>query len=361
MRQLLKNERLTLLKTPHGDLTLPSFFPDATRGVVRTIDADDTKACGVEGLMVNTLHLSMTPGTSLIQEAGGIHSFMGWDGPIASDSGGFQVYSLATGGARGVSIAPGGVTFKIQGQKKKRSLTPEKCIQYQVQMGTDILFALDDCPLDNADKEALAASVDRTLSWGKSCREAFERQTVGLESSPLLFAVIQGGNDLDERRRCVDGLLEIGFDGFGFGGWPIADSGTLVDEVGAVAEMLPDDVPLHGLGIGKPDNIVAAYRLGYDTFDCTIPTRDARRGRLYVSGPEDAPGEFDYCRVERESFARDYRPVEAHCDCQCCENYTRAYLHHLSVIGDPTYHRLGTIHNLRFFTRTIEQLRQPDD
>ena len=353
----MRNNRLTSIKTPHGELTLPAFFPDATRGVVRTIDAHDTRNAGVEGLMVNTLHLSMMPGTTLIQDAGGMHAFMGWDGPIASDSGGFQVYSLASGGAKGVSISPGGVTFKIQGQKKKRSLTPEKCIQFQVQMGTDILFALDDCPLDRADEAVLGASVDRTLAWGKACREAFDRQTAKREVSPLLFAVVQGGDDLDQRRRCVDGLLEIGFDGFGFGGWPISDSGELVDEVALVAEMIPDEFPLHGLGIGKPDNIAAGYTVGYDTFDCTIPTRDARRGRLYVSDPDATPGVFDYCRIERESFARDYRPVEAHCDCHCCTNYTRAYLHHLSVIGDSTYHRLGTIHNLRFFTRTIERLR----
>ncbi|MEE2753718.1 MAG: tRNA guanosine(34) transglycosylase Tgt [Candidatus Latescibacterota bacterium] len=356
----MKNKRLKLLSTPHGELTLPSFLPDATRGVVRTIDADDAKVAGVEALMVNTLHLSMSPGTSLIQDAGGMHAFMGWDGPIASDSGGFQIYSLASGGAKGVSISPGGVTFKIQGQKKRRSLTPEKCIQLQFQLGTDIMFALDDCPLDNADEGYLAASVDRTLAWGKSCREVFNKQTAGLEASPLLFAVIQGGDSLDQRRRCVEGLLDIGFDGFGFGGWPIADSGTLVDEVAAVAEMLPDGFPLHGLGIGKPDNIVAAHQLGYDTFDCTIPTRDARRGRLYVSEPDDAPGKFDYCRIERESFARDHRPVEPHCDCLCCTQYTRAYLHHLSVIGDPTYHRLSTIHNLRFFTQTIERLREDE-
>jgi queuine tRNA-ribosyltransferase len=307
--------------------------------------------------MVNTLHLSMSPGTTVIQKVGGAHAFMGWDGPIVSDSGGFQVYSLATGGAKGVSIAPGGVTFKIQGQKKKRSLTPEKCIQYQVQMGTDILFALDDCPQDGADKTALSESVDRTLGWGKACREAFDKQVSESDERPLLFAVIQGGNDLEERRRCVDGLLEIGFDGFGFGGWPIADNGSLVDEVGAVVEMLPGDLPLHGLGIGKPDNLVAAYHLGYDTFDCTIPTRDARRGRLYVDQPGDAPGIFDYLRIEREMFARDDQPVDERCDCLCCERYSRAYLHHLYAIGEVGGHRLATLHNLRYFTRLIERLR----
>ena len=186
-------------------------------------------------MMVNTLHLSMTPGTTVIKDVGGIHAFTGWDGPIVSDSGGFQVYSLAKGGAKGVSISPGGVTFKIQGQKKKRSLTPEKCIQFQVQMGTDILFALDDCPQDRAGKAALTECVDRTLAWGAAGREAFDRLTAKQDSRPLLFAVVQGGNDLDQRRRCADGLLEIGFDGYGFGGWPITGSGRLVDEVGAVA------------------------------------------------------------------------------------------------------------------------------
>ncbi len=159
----------------------------------------------------------------------------------------------------------------------------------------------------------------------------------------------------------MDGLLEIGFDGYGFGGWPITGSGTLVDEVGAVAEMLPDDVPLHGLGIGKPDNLTAAYRLGYDTFDCTIPTRDARRGRLYVDAPGDAPGIFHYVRIERESFARDSRPIDDRCDCPCCKRYSRAYLHHLFEIGEMSGHRLSTLHNLRYFTRLIERLRDSDE
>lgn len=349
--------RLSSIHTPHGDLNLPTFFPDATRGVIRAADAADARTCGIEGLMVNTLHLSMQPGTTVIKETGGIHAFTGFDGPIVSDSGGFQVYSLAAGGAKGVSIAPGGVTFKMQGQKKKRSLTPEKCIQYQVQMGTDILFALDDCPPDNADVDTLRASVDRTLSWGQACREALDRQVEDTDTRPLLFAVIQGGDDLDQRRRCVDGLLEIGFDGFGFGGWPIADNGTLVDEVGRVAEMLPSEFPLHGLGIGKPDNLVAAYRMGYDTFDCTIPTRDARRGRLYVDDESGAPGAFEYLRIEREQFARDDKPIEARCDCACCQRYSRAYVHHLFEIGEATGHRLATLHNLRYYTRLIEQLR----
>jgi len=338
---------------------LPAFLPDATRAAIRTVDANDAKACGLDAMMVNTLHLSMNPGTTVIKDVGGIHAFTGFDGPIASDSGGFQVYSLATGGAKGVSIAPGGVTFRIQGQKKKRSLTPEKCILYQIQMGTDILFALDDCPPDGADREALVASVDRTLAWGRACKLAFEEQVRDIESRPLLFAVVQGGNDLDQRRRCVDGLLEIGFDGFGFGGWPIADDGSLLDEVSAVADMIPEDLPIHGLGIGKPDNLVQAHSAGYDTFDCTIPTRDARRGRLYVDEQGGAPGTFEYLRIEREAFARDSRPIDERCDCACCADYSRAYLHHLFMIGEVGGHRLATIHNLRFYARLIERLR-PD-
>ncbi len=356
----MRTNRINSLITPHGEILLPSFFPDATRAVVRTIDSQDVRSCGVTTLMVNTLHLSMTPGTTVIKDVGGIHAFMGWAGPIVSDSGGFQVYSLASGGPKGVSISQGGVTFRIQGQKKKRSLTPEKCIRYQVQMGADILFALDDCPRDHADKTELAECVDRTLGWGAVCREEFDRQTAGQDTPPLLFAVVQGGDDLDERKRCVDGLLEIGFDGYGFGGWPITDSGTLVDEVGAVAEMLPDDLPLHGLGIGKPDNLAAAYRLGYHTFDCTIPTRDARRGRLYVDAPGDAPGTFQYVRIERESFVRDPRPIDDRCDCPCCSRYSRAYVHHLFTIGEMSGHRLATLHNLRYFTRLIERLRESD-
>jgi len=362
------------LSTPHGDLSLPAFLPDATRGVVRSVDANDVRSAGIRALMVNTLHLSSQPGTSIVKEAGGIHRFAGWDGPVASDSGGFQVLSMAAGGPRGVTVSRKGLSYKLEGQSKKRLLTPDRCIQYQVQLGADLLFCLDHCPPAGADQAAHRESVDHTVSWARQCKEALEkrypisdvrypkseeqqhRQLPAADRPPLLFAVVQGGDDQGLRAECAERLIELGFDGFGFGGWPIADDGGLVDAVGQVSDLLPDDVPLHGLGIGKPENVQAAWEMGYHTFDCTLPTRDARQGRLYLSTSRSLTSEYEYLYIEKERFNRDQGPVDENCDCAACSRYTRAYLHHLFCIGEPAGARLATIHNLRFYARLMDAL-----
>ncbi len=357
------------LPTPHGELRLPAFLPDATRGAVRAVDMCDVRNAGIDALMVNTLHLSSQPGTSVVKEAGGIHRFSGWDGPVASDSGGFQVLSLAAGGPKGVSVSKRGLSYKPEGQTKRRQLTPEKCIQYQVQLGADILFCLDHCPPASTDAATHRESVDHTVAWAEQCKTAFEerypksdfRSPISDRHSgsripdlrPLLFAVIQGGEDRALRAECAERLQEIGFDGYGFGGWPVADDGGLVDSVGQVADLLPDDLPLHGLGIGKPENVVAAWRLGYQTFDCTLPTRDARQGRLYASTSDSFDGDYDYVHIEKERFSRDHRPIDDGCDCTTCLRYTRAYLHHLFSVGEPVGARLATVHNLRFYSRLM--------
>ena len=366
---------LTSLTTPHGDLPLPAFLPDATRGVVRAVDADDVRDAGIDALMVNTLHLSSQPGISVVKDAGGIHRFSGWEGPIASDSGGFQVLSLASGGPKGVRVSAKGLSYKPEGQSKRRQLTPEKCIQYQVQLGADILFCLDHCPPTGADAASHRESVEHTVEWAKQCKEALEKRypISGVRSQisdspsgsrfsdpgsrPLLFAVVQGGDDPSLRTECAERLLRIGFDGFGFGGWPIADDGGLVEAVGQVAELLPDDVPIHGLGIGKPENVVAAWRMGYHTFDCTLPTRDARQGRLYQSTSKPFTGDYVYLHIEKERYSRDHASLDEGCDCVTCARYSRAYLHHLFSIGESAGARLATIHNLRFYGRLIEKLR----
>lgn len=358
---------ISSLSTSHGDLRLPAFLPDATRGVVRGVDARDLTETGVEAVMVNTLHLSSQPGTSTVKDVGGAHAFMGWDGPVASDSGGFQVMSLAAGGPRGVSVEEGGLSYKLEGQRKRRSLTPETCIRYQVQLEADILFCLDHCPPAGADASIQRESVEHTVKWAAECKTEFEKRVQSAEcgvrsaegegSRPLLFAIVQGGEDRGLREECIQRLVEIGFDGYGFGGWPIADDGGLVDAVGWVAESLPDDTPIHGLGIGKPENVIAAERLGVHTFDCTIPTRDSRRGRLYEATDTSFSGGYAYLFIEKERFTRDNEPVDASCDCWSCTRYSRAYLHHLFRIGDPAGIRLATMHNLRFYSRLVDWLR----
>ena len=354
------------LQTGHGALRLPAFLPDATRGVVRAVDSTDLVSCGVGGLMVNALHLSSHPGTSLIASARGIHRFMGWDGPVASDSGGFQVLSLIAASSGMGNISSRGFAYRLGRGQKKRMLTPEKCIQKQFQIGADLMFCLDHCTHPGEDRAAQAASVAHTVEWARQCRAAFDRrmeQGAQEEPRPLLFGVVQGGEDRALRRECAESLLEIGFDGYGYGGWPIDAEGGLVDGVGYVAELIPEEFPRHGLGIGKPENLLRAFELGYDTFDCAIPTRDARRKRLYLlnSGLEavgrGSEGFYRYLYIGDERYARDRKPVDERCDCLCCRRYSRAYLHHLFGVDNASAYRLATIHNLKFYMNLMGRLQ----
>jgi queuine tRNA-ribosyltransferase len=348
------------LPTARGDLPLPAFLPDATRGVLRMVDAEDARQCGTAALMVNALHLSTHPGATAIGKLGGLHSFMGWEGPIASDSGGFQVLSLITQSQSLGSVSDRGFTYRLAAGQPRSTLTPEKCIRMQFRLGADLMFCLDECTHPTAGAERQRASVDRTLRWAQQCREAFERGPEG--ARPLLFAVVQGGNDRELRTECAERLLETGFDGYGYGGWPVDKGGQLVEMVEHVARLLPPGAPKHALGIGKPEHIVQCVEWGYDLFDCTLPTRDARHGRLYVfDGP---PEELDlrasfyhYHYAEDDRHRRDARPVDETCECLGCRRYSRAYLRHLFAIHEPLAGRLATIHNLTFYARLMARLR----
>jgi len=355
----------SVLSTPHGDLPLPAFLPDATRGVVRTLDAADLAATGIRALMVNALHLSHRPGASVVEALGGVHRFMGWDGPIVSDSGGYQALSLAAQSASLGRVSDEGLWYRFDKRDDKKLLTPEKCVERQLQLGSDVIIALDECTHPKAPAEAQRESVRRTLEWAERSKAELGRMSLN-GRRPRLFAVVQGGDDLALRRECAEGLLAVGFDGYGFGGWPVDEGGgKLLDSVAAVAAMLPAEAPKLALGVGRPDNVVAAWRAGYRIFDCTLPTRDGRHGRLYVfRGPATAeavaaPGFHDTIDISDERYVRDSAPPEPGCDCACCARYTRAYLHHLLAVGDATGARLATIHNLRFFARFFGLLGGP--
>lgn len=350
---------MTHFETPHGIVRCPTFLPDGTRGVVRALDASDVADCGIEAMMVNALHLASNPGTTLVKQMGGIHSFMGWDKPVMSDSGGFQVFSLIADNPKSGSISKKGFVYRLDKGGKKQTLTPEKCIQKQFHVGADVMFCLDHCTHPSADIAEQQLSVKHTVAWAKQCREEFDRRQD--QTGTRLFGVVQGGMDFELRKQCAEALAEIGFEGYGFGGWPISDDGALVEAVAWVAELLPNDVPKHALGIGKPENVVRAFRLGYDTFDCTIPTRDARQKRMYVF--DDAPERvnldddfYHHIYIDDERHARDSEPVDATCDCLCCQRYSRAYLHHLFGINETLAFRLATLHNLRFYARMMIQL-----
>jgi queuine tRNA-ribosyltransferase len=354
------------IATAHGEIPLPAFLPDATQAVVKTVDATDVAACGVPALMVNVLHLASHPGTSVIARFGGVHRFMGWDGPIASDSGGFQAFSLVAGSRKLGRISKDGFTYRFDKALETRTLTPEKSVRKQFQLGADILFCLDHCTHPDAPLRDQQESVEHTVAWARQCKAEFERrveQTNTASDRPLLFAIVQGGASPELRRMCAERLLEIGFNGYGYGGWPVDDTGALVEMVAHVSELIPATFPKHALGIGKPENVVRAFAQGYRLFDCVIPTRDARHKRLYAFEPD-----WEQRRLEKGDFyrhlymqdakhARDQRPVEEGCDCLCCRRYPRAYLYHLFEIEDPVALRLATIHNLRFYARLMERLR----
>jgi queuine tRNA-ribosyltransferase len=360
------------LKTRSGVMKFPVFLPDGTRGIVRSVDSMDLEMCGIESIVVNTLHLSTKPGLTTVNGAGGIHNYMNFHHPVISDSGGFQVYSLITESKAG-TIHKDGFTYKLEQDSDKKILTPEKCIQYQFKIGADIIYCLDYCTHPSAPDNIQEESVDLTIKWARRCKKEFETQLklrkVKEDNRPLLFAVVQGGNNPDLRKKCALELLRIGFDGYGFGGWPIDDDGKLLDMVGYVAELIGTDYPKHALGIGKPENLVKAYIAGYEIFDCVIPTRDARHKRLYtfrdferIQCIEDfEEGFYKYLYLQDDIHIKALKPIEEGCDCHTCKHFTRSYLHHLFRIGDTLAYRLATIHNLRFYTRLIDKLRSFDE
>ncbi|MBN1934809.1 MAG: tRNA-guanine transglycosylase [Anaerolineae bacterium] len=353
--------RPTELITRHGVVPLPTFFPDGTRGVVRAVDAQDLERCGVPGIVVNTLHLAQSPGVGLIKSQGGIHRFMGWDRPIISDSGGFQAMSMIRENARYGTISDAGIMFTNVDAKEqpKLKLTPDKSVQIQFDLGADVLVCLDDCPRPDADRQTVSESVRRTVAWAKRCKAEFDRQVENrrLEGAerPRLFGVIHGGYDPALRRQCAEELIPLGFDGFGFGGWPLDPAGNLAEEtLACTADLMPDHLPKYALGVGSPESIACCVEMGYQIFDCVLPTRDARHQRLYCFDENDSGHSFLY--IQDDKYKRDGRPVSEVCDCPCCTHYSRSYLHHLFGIGDTLALRLATMHNLRFYMRWMEKL-----
>jgi queuine tRNA-ribosyltransferase len=352
-----------------GILEQPVFMPDATLGVVRATDSTDLMACGIQAVVMNTFHLMQRPGTSTIQALGGLHEMAAWPRPIITDSGGFQAYSLIQQNPKFGSMSEEGITFKPEGSERKFHLTPEKTIQLQVSYGADIVVCLDVCTHVDAPFEAQELSVRRTIDWAKRCKKEFQRlmqqKKLPPERQPLLFAVIQGGGYRELRRQCAESLLAIGFDGYGYGGWPLDAQGHLLTEIIAYTrELVPPQFPMHALGIGHPQNVVECVALGYGLFDSAMPTRDARHGRLYTFNTEaGAPNAglegswLSYIYVTDDKYIKSDQPVSSVCNCLVCANYSLGYLHHLFKIGDSLFYRLATIHNLRFMTRLTQRLR----
>ncbi len=375
------------LKIKGRKYKLPIFLPDATLGIVRSLDNRILEEIGTRGVVVNTYHLNDTPGTKILKqfsnsakvfatENSGIKNFMNFDGLVVSDSGGWQVFSLIKRHGEGGEITDKGVKFNIGGEKNKQLgiFTPEDSIRIQFEIGADILICLDDFTGADDDEEKIKESVERTILWAKRTRVEFDKiikeKKLTNETRPWLFAVIQGGWSKKWRKYCAKELLKIGFDGYGYGGYMVNERGELDEEMSKyIAELIPNEYPKFALGVGKPWDIARCYEFGWDIFDCVLPTRDGRHQRLYNFKGElfdkkngevkldlKNPDNYEFLYISRGKFATDLNPIGLDCDCFTCQNYSRAYVHHLFKIKDMLAHRLAVIHNLRVYNRVVESL-----
>jgi queuine tRNA-ribosyltransferase len=353
---------------PNGIIRLPEFLPDATRGVVRSLDAADLEASGIQALVMNTFHLMQNPGSSTIQALGGIHRMSGWQRPIITDSGGFQIYSLIRQNPKFGTLSKKGATFRSEGTDRKFNLTPEKSIQLQLGYGSDIVVCLDDCTHVDDPYEVQSESVRRTIDWAKRSKNEFLRlvreKNFPEGKHPFIFGVIQGGGYAELRTHCAQALLEIGFDGYGYGGWPLDGEGNLLVEMLAhTRSLVPVEFPMHALGVAHPKNVAACARMGYELSDGAMPTRDARHGRLYRYNVDPAVGErlagnwFSFLYILDDKHIRAASGVSPFCDCLLCTRYSVGYLHHLFKVKDTLAYRLATIHNLSFMSQLTANLR----
>ncbi len=354
--------------TPHGAVDLPAFFPDATYGAIRATGFEDVENAGLQGTVMNTYHLYNRPGPKRVKALGGLHRFTGFPRVILTDSGGFQLYSLIRENPNYGEIRDNEIVFRPDMGSEKLIFTPEKCIQAQLQYGSDIVMALDLCTHPEDPPEAQRRSVELTVKWARRCRDEFDKLTAGRKGpKPLLFGIVQGGSDRALRLECGARLKEIGFDGFGFGGWPLDGNGKLMPSIlQDAADAMDDALPKYAMGLGRPEEIVQCVDMGYTLFDCVIPTREARHQRLYAfkkgmdtaEGVRAADGKFySFLYMLDDRHARDAGPADENCDCVLCRRYSRAYLHHLFKTDDPQAFRLATAHNLRFYGRLMELIR----
>jgi len=358
------------IKTKNGELTTPFFMPDATRGFVKFLSNEDILKTGIKPMVVNTYHLYLQPTMATIKKVKGIHNFMNYHHPLLSDSGGYQVFSLIHKNPQMGKITDNEVMFRSPMDGHKHILTPEKSIQIQFDLGVDMLVCFDDPPPNNYTKEKIDKAVERTIAWAKRCLIEYEKQIekrkISEENRPLIFCVIQGGKYIDLRKKCVEGLTQVSeevgraWDGYGFGARHLDDDGNFMEDVlKATANFIPEDALRFALGIGTPEDIVRCYQMGWDMFDCVIPTREGRHGRLFLrKGKSQFPNpNFQVINIRNQKFSQDFSPLDKDCDCELCKNHSKAYLNHLFKVGDPLGMRLAAIHNLRFYAKLMEELR----
>jgi queuine tRNA-ribosyltransferase len=366
--------RIGKITTPHGDIETPIFLPDATRGYVKQLGNSDLEAATIGPMVVNTLHLYLQPGMETMKKAGGIHRFMGYAKPLLSDSGGFQVYSLIHDNPKMGKIENEKVIFRSPIDGSRHEFTPEKSVEIQFGMGTDMVVCLDDCPPNDHDKEKIRASVSRTIDWAARCKKEFEKQlakrNIPKKEKPIIFSVIQGGQNRDLRKECAKKLVSIGFDGYGFGARPVDKDGNFLEKIlSYTAEQIPEDSIRFALGIGLPEDIVRCASYGWDMFDCVIPTREGRHGRLFYftennrqSGKKARlylpnPKYYNTINIINTQFSKDFSPINPLSKIADLRNYNKAFLHHLFKTRDPLGQRLASLNNLEFYQDLVDKLR----
>jgi queuine tRNA-ribosyltransferase len=329
------------LKTPHGTIETPAFMPVGTAGAVKAVTQRDLRELGAEILLANTYHLMLRPGEKELAELGGLHGFTGWNGPFLTDSGGYQVFSLA----RLRRVAEEGVSFRSHLDGSPHLLTPERSVEVQEGLGADIILAFDECPPGQASRAEVEEAAARTTRWARRSREAHRRQ------DQWLFGIIQGGTHLDLRERSAQEIRALDFPGHGIGGVSVGEPKELRAPVlELLDQILPEEKPRYLMGVGTPEDIVEAVARGVDLFDCVLPTRNARNGQLFTR--------HGRLSIRNARFRADPRPPDAECPCLACRTSSRAYLRHLHLAGEITGATLMTIHNLFFYLDTLRKMRQ---
>lgn len=383
------NVRIGKLHTKSGVIHTPFFMPIATKGAVKNMTPEDLKEIEAQIVLGNTYHLWLRPGDDVVAKAGGLHAFMHWDGPLLTDSGGYQVFSLGARakskfGISGVKLSEEGVEFVDPLDGSKHNMSPEKSIDIQLNLGSDMIMVLDECPGFPCSHEDAKKSMELTTRWAARCLEHFKIKTAHLENGkrPLLFAIVQGSIYEDLRKESARQLISMDFDGFAIGGVAVGEPRKhLYDILDWVVPLLPADKPRYLMGLGKPEELVRAVEAGMDMFDCVIPTREGRHGRLFIWKNNSVISHqslvikekaavnsddrllitddfYHTINIANEQFTQDFSPVDGLCDCSTCQHYTRAYLHHLLRTQEPLFLKLASMHNLRFYMTLMERLKK---
>lgn len=336
--------RAGLLKTRRGEIRTPVFMPVGTQATVKAMSPDELRSLDTQVILGNTYHLHVRPGEKLIARMGGLHRFMSWDRPILTDSGGFQVFSLA----RLRKVTEAGVHFQNHLDGTPTFIGPETSMEIQRDLGSDIVMAFDECPPHPCTHEAASASLDLTLRWARRCKDWWSSQPA--ESRPLVFGITQGSGYPDLRERSARALVEIGFDGYAVGGVSVGEpEEEMFRAIESAVPFLPEDQARYAMGLGTPPQILEMIARGVDMFDCVLPTRLARNGTAYT-----ARGTIN---LKNAPFAEDQGPVEENCACTTCRNFSRAYLRHLVKAEEILGLRLLTVHNLHFYLNLVRQAR----